>query len=113
MDRGRGDAAVTGGRDLEGLGAGLRRLVGRLGIGDLDILLELRDEWDEIAGPPWSGASRVVAIERGTVVVEANDPGSVSFLRYGEQALLTALEERFGAGVASSVRVISPSSRRR
>lgn len=106
MGRAAGERGVN--RDLEGLGDGLRRLVGRLGIGDMDVLLDLREHWDEIAGPPWAGASRVVGIERGTVIVEANDAGSVAFLRYGEGSLLAALAERFGPATASSVRVIAP-----
>jgi predicted nucleic acid-binding Zn ribbon protein len=77
-------------------------------MGDLDVLLELQEEWDSLAGRPWAGASRVVGIERGTVVVQAFESGSVSFLRYGEAALLQAIEERFGPGVATSVRVIPP-----
>ena len=94
--------------DLEGMGDALRRVVGRLGMGDLDVLLELREEWDDLAGPPWAGASRVVGIERGVVVVQAFEAGSVSFLRYGEAALLEAIEERFGPRVATSVKVIPP-----
>jgi hypothetical protein len=77
-------------------------------MGDLDVLLELQEEWDGLAGRPWAGASRVVGIERRTVVVQAFEAGSVSFLRYGEAALLEAISERFGPGVATAVRVIPP-----
>lgn len=97
--------------DLEGMGAALRRVVGRLGMGDLDVLLELQEEWDALAGRPWAGASRVVGIERGTVVVQAFESGLVSLLRYGEAALLQAIAERFGPGVVMSVRVIPPPRR--
>ena len=103
-----GERGVKRSGDLEGLGGALRRVVGRLGMGDLDVLLELQADWDGLAGRPWAGTSRVVGIERGTVVVQAFEAGSVSFLRYGEAALLEAIEERFGPGVATSVKVIAP-----
>lgn len=90
------------------ISTGVARMLRRLGMGDVRVLLELQQDWDDIARHPWAGASRPIGISRGELVVEAFEPGSVTFLRYACSGLVEAVQERVGTGHVDRVKVVPP-----
>ena len=94
--------------DMSDIKGGVAKMLRRLGMGDVQVLMELQEDWDEIAGRPWAGRSRPMGIQRGELLVESTDPGMVSMLRYAEAALREALAERFGQNLVTAVKVVPP-----
>ncbi len=97
--------------DLHSIGALLRAALGRMGLDRVDLTLKLIEEWNEVAGSPWAGASNPVVVKDGELVVEATSPGAVRFLRYSVGDLMRRLDERFGEGAVTAVTVRPPPSR--
>ncbi len=97
--------------DLQSIGALLRATLGSLGLDRIDLTMRLMKDWDEIAGPPWAGASNPVVVKDGELIVEATSPGSVRFLRYSIGELIRRLDEQVGDGVVSAVTVRPPPAR--
>ena len=97
--------------DLSSFESSLLEMFRRLGMPDPLIMARISREWDELAGEPWVGRSRPLVIEGKTLVVEANTPSLVAFLRYGSAALVAALSEALGAGHIDSIEVKSPPRR--
>lgn len=95
-------------RDLQALGSLLGETLARLGVGRMDVLLALNDEWDEIAGAPWAGQSSPVILQRGELIVEAANPSGVRFLGYAADDLVRRLTDRFGPHVVDRVQVVAP-----
>lgn len=77
----------------------------RLGLGDARLMLEVIDQWEELAGEVWGTAGRPVRLEGGDLVVEAVDGGAAALLRYASGELLKRLDERFGEGRVGGIRV--------
>lgn len=105
------DGGVGGMKDrneIPNISGGVARMLRRLGMGEVRVLLELQEDWDDIAGRPWAGASRPMGITGGELVVEALDSGSVSLLRYATEALVAAVGERVGSGHVDRIRVVPP-----
>jgi predicted nucleic acid-binding Zn ribbon protein len=86
----------------------LEAMLGKLGIPDPALMAQLTSEWDELAGEPWQGRSRPVLVQRKTLVVEANAPSMIAYLKYGKTTLLARLAERFGEGVVERVEIRLP-----
>jgi len=80
----------------------------RLGLPNPEVMAAISDEWDQLAGAPWTGRSRPLYIKGTTLVVEASSASMVAFLRYGEASLLESLENRLGAGKIDRVEVRAP-----
>lgn len=95
-------------RDLEHFSESVDEMFARLGLPDPVVMAGLSSEWDELAGPPWSGRSKPLYIRGKTLVVEAVSASMVAFLRYGESSLLESLSERFGEGVINKVDIKPP-----
>ena len=95
-------------RDLEHFSESVDDMFARLGLPDPMVMAALSSEWDELAGPPWSGRSKPLYIRTKTLVVEASSPSMVAFLRYGESSLLERLTERLGDGVIDSIDIALP-----
>lgn len=95
-------------RDLEHFSESVDDMFARLGLPDPMVMAALSSEWDELAGPPWSGRSKPLYIRTKTLVVEASSASMVAFLRYGESSLLERLTERFGTGVIDSIDITLP-----
>jgi len=95
-------------RDLEHFSESLDEMFTRLGLPDPVVMAALGSEWDDLAGPPWSGRSRPLYIKGKTLVVEAVSASMVAFLRYGESSLLEALSDRFGQGTIESIDIKPP-----
>lgn len=95
------------------LGEVLRAVLERIGVVDLDVWDRVEEQWAALAGPPWDQQSVPRSLRSGVLVVEANDAGSVSLLRYGVDGLTRRLQEELGPEVVTEVRVRPPLRRRR
>lgn len=95
-------------RDLEQFSESVDEMFARLGLPDPVLMASLSSEWDELAGPPWSGRSKPLYIKSKTLVVEAASASMVAFLRYGEESLLERLAARFGEGTVGAVDIKAP-----
>jgi hypothetical protein len=99
---------MTPGRDLEHFSDSVDEMFRKLGLTDPAVMAALSDEWDELAGAPWSGRSKPLYIKGSTLVVEASSGSMVAFLRYGEVNLLAALGERFGNDTIKAIDIHPP-----
>lgn len=95
-------------RDLEHFSESVDEMFARLGLPDPVVMAGLSSEWDDLAGPPWSGRSKPLYIRGKTLVVEAASASMVAFLRYGETNLLERLSGRFGEGVIQKIDIRPP-----
>lgn len=95
-------------RDLEHFSESVDDMFARLGLPDPMVMAGISSEWDDLAGPPWSGRSKPLYIRGKTLVVEAASPSMVAFLRYGETSLIEKLADRFGKGTIEAVDIKSP-----
>ncbi len=50
-------------------------------------------EWESVAGEPFSGHSRPVEIEDGTLIIEVDHPGWLQLLLMKKASLLSAVQE--------------------
>ena len=98
-------------REPEQMGDLLRRVLGRLGLHDLDSWRRIRDDWSELVEDPWRTHGRPLALADGRLVVEASSPGAVSLLRYGTAGLMAQLEHGLGPGIVTAVEVRRPGRR--
>lgn len=95
-------------RELDSLTGPLKEALRRLGLTDVETLLGLMSGWDEIAGPPWAGASSPVFLREGELTVEAQALSAVRMLRYATGELLERIDASCGPGVVEAVRVVGP-----
>jgi hypothetical protein len=82
-----------------------------LGIGRLDVMLRLAEEWTELVEEPWKTHTVPLILRDGELVVEAKTPAAVRMLRYGATALVEHLTAIFGPDVVHSVEVVAPGRR--
>lgn len=94
--------------DLEPFSESVDDMFSRLGLPKPEVMAAVSSEWDELAGPPWSGRSKPLYIKGSTLVVEASSGSMVAFLRYGSESLLRKLAERLGDGTIQTVEIRSP-----
>lgn len=97
-------------KDLHPVGALLKSILGSMGLERVELTLALMEEWDDIAGSPWVGASNPIVVKDGELIVEATSPTTVRFLKYAVGDLMRRLDDRFGEGVIESVTVRPPPS---
>lgn len=86
----------------------LQATLNKLGLGEPATMLEIRRQWEEMAGPTWASKAVPLYLQRGVLVVEAVDRSGLSFLRYGVAELERRLAERFGPEVVSQVDLRPP-----
>jgi hypothetical protein len=94
--------------DLEPFSESLDEVFTRLGLPDPVLISQISDEWEDLAGKPWTGRSKPLYVKGRTLVIEASSPSMIAFLRYGESALLKALDKRFGTGVVMELEIAAP-----
>lgn len=87
----------------------LQATLNKLGLGEPAVMLEIRREWEEMAGPTWATKAEPLYLQRGVLVVEATERSGLSFLRYGVAELERRLAERFGSEVVGQVDLRPPS----
>ncbi|HEY7468901.1 MAG TPA: DUF721 domain-containing protein [Acidimicrobiia bacterium] len=97
--------------DLSSFGSSLDDMFRRLGLPDPAVMSRLTDEWDAIAGAPWTGRSRPVLIQDRTLIVEAASPSMVAYLRYASADLIKAVGAHLGEGLIDQIEVRPPSPR--
>ncbi|MGC2241390.1 MAG: DUF721 domain-containing protein [Acidimicrobiia bacterium] len=97
--------------DLSSFGSSLEEMFRRLGLPDPIVMSRLIEEWDDLAGEPWSRRSTPQYIQGRTLIVEASTPSMVAFLRYGSAGLLEVLAERLGEGVIDHIDIRPPPRR--
>jgi len=97
--------------DLSSFESSLVEVFRRLGLPDPVVMSRLTENWDELAGSPWSGRSSPLFIQGKTLVVEANSPSMVAFLRYGSSDLIRVIAGRLGEGVVDNIEVRPPARR--
>lgn len=97
-------------KDLEQFSDAVDEMFTRMGLPDPVVMAALTSEWDELAGPPWSGRSKPAYLRGRTLVVEASSASMVAFLRYAESALVEKLSERFPRSQIEAVDIQAPRS---
>lgn len=95
---------------LEPIGGPLRNALRRLGLGEIEVLLFLLENWDSVAGSPWAGTSAPAKLQGGELVIRAEDASSVRMLKYATGTLIERLDEALGDSVVSSIKVVLPES---
>jgi len=70
---------------------------------DAVVLLE---EWESVAPAPWATRAHPVSLTDGVLEVRVADGATASLLGYQRQGLISALTERFGAGLVTAVKVV-------
>lgn len=93
---------------LPSLGDDIGRLLVALGLPPFELLQELRNRWEELAGDRWGSDTAPIVVRHGELLVEAVDHRIVRRLRYDTDRLMERLERRFGRGFVTSVRVVAP-----
>jgi hypothetical protein len=91
----------------EPLEESLRTLLSSLGLPEPGVFEIIRDEWADLAPPPWAGRSEPAYLRRGELVVTVPNSSLVALLRYASGDLLRRLESRIGSGVVLSVRAVT------
>lgn len=91
----------------DALGATLRSL----GLAEPALMLRIQEEWEELAGEPWTTKAVPLYLRQGVLVVEAKDRTAVAFLRYGLGELERRLGARFGPEIVQSVEIRPPGRR--
>jgi hypothetical protein len=100
---------MTDRNDMSSFETTMMEMFRRMGLPDPLLVGRIKEEWDQLAASPWLGRSQPVTVQGKTLVVEANSPSLVAFLRYGSSELLASLERRFGPGVIDRIEVRGPS----
>ena len=88
--------------------AALADVLRRLGMAPVEVLVDLEEHWDEIAGDPWVGVSRPVVLRDGELVVEATSAPAAGLLRYAVGDLHRRLDSRLGPGIVDRIAVRLP-----
>ncbi len=88
--------------------AALANVLRRLGMAPVEVLVDLGEHWDEIAGAPWVGVSRPVVLRDGELVVEAMSGPAAGLLRYAVGDLHRRLDSRLGPGIVDRIAVRLP-----
>jgi hypothetical protein len=100
---------------LRPISDGLSDILTRLGIpADLD-LATLVEDWPEIAGDPFGSMSTPAGYGDGELVLSVSDGTAASLLKFRVGELIGRLDEHFGKGAVTSVRIIvgRPKTKRR
>jgi hypothetical protein len=91
---------------LRPISDGLSDILTRLGIpADLD-MSTLVEDWPRIAGDPFGGASTPAGYRDGELVLSVSDGTAASLLKYRVGELIERLDEHFGKGGVTSVRIV-------
>ena len=90
---------------LEPIGGDLEALLTRLGMPPMLDVARLVDEWDELAGEPFSTMAIPAGFDDGELLVEVADGSAASIMKYRAGALLDRLRETLGDGIVTSIRI--------
>lgn len=91
---------------LRPISDGLSEILTRLGIpADLD-LSTLVEDWSRIAGDPFGSMSAPAGYRDGELVLSVSDGTAASLLKFRVGELIERLDEHFGKGAVTSVRIV-------
>lgn len=92
----------------------LDRVVRGMGAPGTDAVDLVFNRWEEVVGSVLASRTRPAGLDKGRLVLVADDPAVVSHVRYLEADLLERLDGLLGAGRVTGVdvRVSRPGSRR-
>ncbi len=93
----------------------LDRVVRGMGAPGTDAVELVFNRWEEVVGTVLAARTRPAGLERGRLVLVADDPAVVSHVRWLEQDLIERLDALLGAGRVTGidVRVTAPGRRGR
>jgi hypothetical protein len=104
---------VTDHKGLRPVSDGLDGILQRLGLpADLDMSSIVQD-WPEVSGEPFSRLSRPSGLRAGELVLEVDDGAAATLIKYRISELLERLDERYGRGRVTSVRITVARSKNR
>lgn len=66
---------------------------------------QLMVAWEELAGEPWGSRSVPIALQEGELLVEVDDGGTASLLRFQSSDLIRRLQQELGHGLVVTVRI--------
>lgn len=89
-------------------GDALEMTLQKLGLGEPAVMLEIRREWEALAGVRWSSQAVPLYLQKGVLVVEVRDRSAMAFLRYSVADLERRLVDRFGREVVQRVDLMAP-----
>ena len=95
------------GRDLQSFEEVLGPTLERLGLGSVELMTTLAEEWDELAGEVWAGISRPIVVRDKELVIEVDPPSAVRVVAYDAGRLLQEIDRRFGEGAVAEVKVVA------
>lgn len=90
----------------------LDRVVRGMGAPGTDAVDLVFNRWAEVVGGVLASRTQPVALEKGRLVLQADDPAVVSHVRWLEGELLERLDDLLGPGRVSGVEVRVTSARR-
>lgn len=91
----------------------LDRVVRSMGAPGTDAVELVFNRWDEVVGTVLASRTRPAGLEKGRLVLIADDPAVVSHVRWLEAELISRLDELLGAGRVSGIDVrVTPQGRR-
>ena len=100
---------MSDGGDLSSFESSVSDLFRKIGLPNPEVMSQITDDWDGVAGDPWAGRSRHIIIKGTTLIVEASVPSLVAFLRYAVSDLKDRLETLVGKGIIEHIEVRPPS----
>lgn len=92
-------------RGLEPLSAGLDAILAKLGLPPDMAMASMVEEWPQVAGEPFGSLSRPAGYSGGELTLSVTDGPSATLLRYRIDELIERLDERYGKGRVTSVRI--------
>src|SRR5689334_5970225 len=84
---------------------GLDHVLASLGAPSVDAVTAVIEGWDGLVGEVLAGHCRPQSIERGRLLVEADDPAWADRLAWSEAQVIGRLDALVGAGVVDRVDV--------
>ncbi len=101
----RGIAGDEGGRGLQHVGAGVKRLLAGLGVSDSAAYVAIVEAWGRIVGAEMAKHTAPLKLRNEVLWVLADDSAWASELRWSAQDIVEELEERLGTGRVQKVQV--------
>ena len=83
----------------------LRQVASRLRLPSAPVLRSVFRDWDELVGSPLASHARPVVLHAGELVIEVDEPGWATQVRYFQDELLRRCAEVAGEGTVVRIRV--------
>lgn len=104
------DAKYGGGRDPQGLGNVVSRLVSDRGWSSPLAVGSVMAQWDALVGPEISGHCRPESFEATTLHVRCDSTSWATQLRLLSSSLLAKFDQELGHGVVTKIMVLGPAA---